>query len=114
MTVFESHKKEPWFSLIGSRQKSIEGRLRKGKYAKIKPGDYILVYSPGEKDCLKVKVLAVRYYDSFKDMLEREKLTRILPGVKNIETGIETYNKIYSREDEKNFGVAAIEIELLG
>jgi len=37
-----------------------------------------------------------------------------MPGVKNIETGIETYNKIYSREDEKNFGVAAIEIELLG
>jgi len=113
MTVFEIHKDGPWFSLIGSREKSIEGRLKKGKYSRIKPGDYLLVYSPGEKDCLKANVLAVRYYDSFRDMLEEEGLTKVLPGVRNIETGVETYRKIYPQEDERNFGVVAIEIELM-
>lgn len=113
MVVFESHKHEPWYSLVASRQKSIEGRVRKGKWAKIKHGDSLVVYSPNEKDALKANVLAVRYYDSFSDLLESEEIEEVLPGVKDIETGIETYRKIYSQEDEKNFGVVAIEIEII-
>jgi len=79
----------------------------------MKPGDFIIVYSSDGKNFQKTKIVAVRYYDSFKDMLSNEDINKILPGVKNIETGIEVYRKFYSEEDEKNFGIAAIEIELM-
>jgi len=111
--LFESHKEEPWFSLLASEKKTIDGRLKKGKYGEIKPGDNIVVYSSDEKNFLKTKVLAVRYYDNFSDMIKAEGVEKILPGIKNIETAIATYRKYYSEEDEKKFGVVALEIEIM-
>lgn len=113
MTDYESHKQEPWFSLIANREKSIEGRLKKGKYAKIKSGDCLIVFSSNDRDSIKAEVLAVRYYSSFYDMLEHEEMKKIIPGLDDIKTGVEIYRKFYSQDDEKQFGVVAIEIEIV-
>ena len=111
--LYESHKQEPWFSLIATMEKSIDGRLKKGKYAEIKPGDYLIVFSNDEKNDIKTKVLAVRYYPSFREMLKNEDVEKILPGLTDIETGVETYRKFYTQDDEKQYGVVAIEIEIM-
>ena len=44
-------------------------------------------------------------------MLEREGIERVLPGVHNIEEGVRIYRQFYTEEEEKNYGVVAIEIE---
>jgi len=87
--------------------------LRKDIYSEVKPGDSILVYSPDEKNLLKARILSVSYYPDFETMLKTENLSEILPGIKNIDSGVAVYRKYYSVEDEKKFGVVAIEVELM-
>ena len=42
MTEYTKHLSEPWFSLIKLGIKKCEGRLKKGDFAEIKKGDYII------------------------------------------------------------------------
>ncbi len=89
-------------------EKIVEGRVKDDKRARIRPGDKILFNRR-----LLVEVVDVREYDSFDDMLRKEGLNRVLPGVKSIEEGVRVYRKFYSTGKEKMFGVLAIEVRPL-
>lgn len=39
MSIYEKNVSEPWFTKIKEGDKMVEGRLNKGDFAKIKPGD---------------------------------------------------------------------------
>lgn len=106
-----AHNQKPWFELTRLGIKRIEGRLCRGKFAKIKSGDFLCIISQDEKSTHKTKVLAVRRYKNFRDMLRHETLEKVLPGVDNLGQGVEIYRKYYSAEDEEKYGVVAIEIE---
>jgi len=47
-------------------------------------------------------------------MLKKEGIENVLPGVKNIEEGVQIYRQFYSEEREKKYGVVAIEVEPIG
>ncbi|OIS99098.1 PREDICTED: uncharacterized protein LOC109230788 [Nicotiana attenuata] len=100
---FELHVQEPYFSLLRSGQKTIEGRCAVGHYNKIEPGAFILF-----NKCLLLKVQDVHHYHSFCEMLEAENLQDLLPGVDTIEEGVQVYRKFYSKEKERSNGVLAI------
>lgn len=108
---YHNHRKEPYFTFIKNGQKTIEGRLRKGKYAKIQTGDIIEVNNEDETERIDVLVKRVAYYRSIKEMLTSEPLKRILPNVNTIDQGINVYLEVYSPEQEKEFGTVAIEVE---
>lgn len=97
---------EKYLRLIKEGKKKIEGRLYDEKRKRIKPGDIIIF-----EGRLKVKVKGLRVYHSFKEMLEKEGLERVLPNVKSIDEGVKIYRKFYSEEEEKKYGVVAIEVE---
>ncbi|WP_457614510.1 HisA/HisF-related TIM barrel protein [Methanopyrus sp.] len=97
---------EEYLNLIKEGRKTVEGRVKDDKRARIKPGDKILFNRR-----LLVKVVDVREYDSFEEMLREEGLKNVLPNVNSIEEGIEIYRRFYSSGKEKMFGVLAIEIE---
>jgi len=103
---WEMGLQEEYLKLIKEGKKKIEGRLYDEKRRQIKPGDII-----NFEGRLKVKVKALRVYSSFREMLEKEGLERVLPNVKSIDEGVQVYRKFYSEEEEKKYGVVAIEVE---
>jgi ASC-1-like (ASCH) protein len=113
MKTHKNHRTEPYFSFEKSGVKTIEGRVRKGKYSQIEPGDYINVHTNDETDHFKVRVKRVTAYPSILEMLENEDLEKLLPDVDTIYRGVQLYGKFYSIEQELEFGMVAIEVELI-
>jgi ASC-1-like (ASCH) protein len=105
---------EPWYSAIALGVKTVEGRLFKGKFVDVKPGDYVYITCP-EKTSSTIKCIvtkAVRY-DNFESYLVREGLNTTLPGVHTLKDGILIYRKFYNEESEKNYGVIGIHLNVL-
>jgi len=105
------HLSEPWFTLISLGLKKTEGRLNKGKFQDLREGDIIEWYNDDFKhrSCL-TKIIKKIEYNSFAEYLQREGLDDCLPGISDLETGLSVYYKYYSKENEKQFGVVAIQL----
>lgn len=109
MTSYEKNLSEPWFSLIKLHIKTVEGRLNKGDFANMNIGDIILFTNNElgfERTC-KMQIKKIAYYDDFKTYLENEKLERCLPGIDNIEDGLNVYYKYYKKNDEAEYKIKA-------
>jgi ASC-1-like (ASCH) protein len=111
--IYKNHITEPYFSFLKNRQKNIEGRIREGLYKEVVLGDHIVVCNNEETDSVEFLVKDVRRYVSFQEMLEKEPFKKILPDVESINEGIGIYKKFYDPAEEKEFGVVAIEVELI-
>lgn len=99
---------EPWFTFIKKGKKTVEGRLNKGRFASLKIND-ILIFENNGQEC-KVKIVDINKYNSFKELMEKEGLEKVLPGVESIDKGIKVYRQFYSEEDEKKYGILAISL----
>jgi ASC-1-like (ASCH) protein len=97
---------DPWFSLIQSGRKTVEGRLRKGKYAEIRTGDKIVFTLSHRSTCVIVE--AVRHYPTFEQMITANTIENTLPGVADVTSGVAVYRKFYTAAQEKEFGALAI------
>lgn len=109
--TYHNHRAEPYFTFVKNGQKTIEGRIKKGWYRFVKPGDHIIVYNEEETDSVEVLVKGVRTYSSIREMLERESFKKLLPDVETIARGVEVYKRFYTDEQQREFGVVAIEVE---
>jgi ASC-1-like (ASCH) protein len=109
MSIFEKEVKEPWFSLIKLGNKPVEGRLNKGDFANMNVGDFILFINNelGFERKFKVQIKNISYYDNFKMYLENETLEKCLPGIDNIEDGLNVYYKYYKKSDELEYKIKA-------
>lgn len=112
--TYNNHRAEPYFTFMQQGKKTIEGRVKKGYYRLVKPGDHIIIYNEEETKKLEVLVKRVTTYKSFREMLENEPFHQVLPDAKNISDGINIYRRFYTPKQERQFGVVAIEIEKLG
>ncbi|KAJ7542529.1 hypothetical protein O6H91_10G110300 [Diphasiastrum complanatum] len=101
---WQIHVQEPYFSLLRSGDKIVEGRCATGSYIQIQVGDMLLV-----NDSLLLIVQKVNRYSSFSEMLEKESLANVLPGVQSIAEGVNVYRKFYSEETERK-GVLAFHV----
>ena len=52
-------------------------------------------------------------YKSFSEYLEAEGLNVCLPGIEELEDGLNVYYKYYTKEKEAEFGIVAIELEII-
>lgn len=109
MATWRMGLQEEYLRAIAEGKKKVEGRLYDEKRQKIMPGDTIIF--EGRLMCA---VKDVRVYSSFKEMLEKEGLENVLPGVGSIDDGVKVYRRFYSEEKERKYGVAAIEVEPVG
>jgi ASC-1-like (ASCH) protein len=109
MSIYEKNLSEPWFSLIKLRIKKVEGRLNKGDFANMNIGDFILFTNNelGFERNFKIQIKYISYYDNFKTYLENETLEKCLPGIDNIEDGLNVYYKYYKKEDELEYKIKA-------
>jgi ASC-1-like (ASCH) protein len=113
-STYIEHVSEPWFSLINLGLKIVEGRKNKGRFHDMKVGDIIEWKNEDFMSrSVKTKITKKVVYSTFKEYLETEGLDNCLPGMPSIEHGLSVYYKYYTKEDEKEYGVMAIHIQLL-
>ncbi len=105
---------EPWFSLISLGLKSVEGRKNKGRFKEMKVGDIVEWTNNdfGPRSTL-TKIVGKVEYSTFKEYLETEGLKNCLPTIPDLDMGLSVYYKYYTKEDEKEYGVVAIRLEIL-
>lgn len=111
------------FEAVASGKKTIEGRLKKGKFAEMRAGDTVKirrdyrdengVIHDGEPDAARVEIVAVRRYEFFADMVLTEGYEKVASSPVSAGETIASYDEIYSLEDQKSFGVLAIEVKIL-
>ncbi|MBP6911797.1 MAG: ASCH domain-containing protein [Candidatus Pacebacteria bacterium] len=109
MQTIQLNVQEPYLSFILNGQKTIEGRLNKGKFKDLKTGDVLLV-GPEEKKFL---IEMTTIYKSFREMIEKEGIENVIPDKDNIYEAESVYYGFYTKEQEKEFGVLAIKIKEL-
>lgn len=93
--------KRPYFQLIKSGQKTLEGRISYPSMRHIKKGDVVLLRTGGDK--VRIKILDVREYRDFKEALKHEDISRLLPGIKP-EDALKVYGRIYPEWKVKQYG----------
>ncbi len=105
---------EPWFTLISLGLKTVEGRKNKGRFKEMKVGE-IIEWTNNDFNPRKflTKITRKQEYKTFREYLEKEGLSKCLPGIPDIECGLSVYFKYFTKQDEEEFGVIAIELELM-
>ena len=93
---------EPWFGFIKNGKKSIEVRLARQKYLSLHKGDFVNIND------LEVEILDVKIYPSFRELLLKEGIEKVLPGITNLKDAVGTYRRFYNEIEEKQLGVLAI------
>jgi len=104
------HLSEPWFSLVYTRRKRVEGRLNKGFFGGLREGDLVEFYNDdlGFRRSVQVRVTKVVAYRCFLDLLHGER--RVLPTVRGVQNQLLVYRRFYSEEEEKRHGVVALRL----
>lgn len=123
MTTWESGRESALLDEIIAGRKTIEGRLKKGKFAQYQPGDIIKlrrdirdengVLHDGQPDAVRVEVIAVREYSSFLSLVEQEGFKKVIPMASTVQEAANEYDKYYPAEDQTKYGVLAIEITVI-
>lgn len=105
---------EPWFSLISLGQKTVEGRLNKGLFAKMKK-DETVTWTNSDFGFRSVvtKIVKKVQYKSFEEYLTAEGLEKCLPAIPDIHMGTKVYYKYYTKDKENKFGVCAIHLAVI-
>ena len=98
------------FQKISSGEKTIEGRLCRGIFRKVKSGDWIIVANNGRR--VVARISRVAKYPTFHQLLENEGIEKVLPGVDSIGHGVKKYRKLYSGTLEEEFQVIGIQLEI--
>ncbi|PEC23004.1 ASCH domain-containing protein [Bacillus cereus] len=101
------------FQSIQSGKKVYEVRLSDTKRQLIKQGDEIVFTNLTTAETMAVKVTEVKRYESFKAMYEQ--IDKKLLGCENdsLEEMLESTYKIYTKEQEEEWGTVAIGIEVI-
>lgn len=100
------------YELIKNGSKTIEIRLNDEKRSLIKIGDIIEFTNNETFEKMQVEVINLYKYNTFKELYENH--DKISTGY--LEDEVANYNDMYlyySKEEEKTFGVLAIEIKLI-
>ena len=108
------HLSEPWFTLISLGLKTVEGRKNKGLFKEMKVGDIIeWTNEDFDKRTVLTKITKKVEYNTFAEYLNNEGLENCLPGMTSLEHGLSVYFKYFTKQEEKEFGVIAIHLELI-
>jgi ASC-1-like (ASCH) protein len=102
--------REPYFSMIRSGKKKIEGRIAKPKFY-FKKNDRVLIQSDSAEEKFFVSIERVKHYKSFKEMLHAEGIGNVLPCCRNLSEALEIYHSFLDyKVFEKKLGVLALHL----
>lgn len=104
--------KSEYYDKIKTGEKIYEVRLLDEKRREFKLLDTLIIKrEPNLSDEIKLKIVGLVYFDSFKSMAKCLNLGEVGFAGATISEVVSLYHKFYTREDEKKYGVVAIKIE---
>jgi ASC-1-like (ASCH) protein len=106
----------PWYEFVKDGTKTFEGRsLKLDKIKNLKVGDIIFFkhHTIESNPEFSVKIVAIHKFTTFREALEILGLDNTLPGIGNVEEGVEIYHKFYKEETQLAYGVVMLEIKRL-
>lgn len=109
MKLFEINVQEPYFTFIIEGKKTVEGRLNKGKFAEMQPGDMLKINHQAEYN-----IIAKNEYKIFAEMIAAEGIKNVIPDKETVAEAVGVYYQFFSKEDEERCGVVAIKIAPTG
>lgn len=107
MKIYPFNVASPYREFILEGKKTFEWRLNKWKFQKIHLGDILEFEDTKEQFLIKSKNI----FATFQEMIEFCGIENIIPDKEDILDAVNVYYKFYTPEQEKEFGVVAIEIE---
>lgn len=123
VNVWESGRESRLLDDIIAGRKTIEGRLKKGKFAEYRVGDIVKlrrdvrdehgVLHDGDPDAVRVQVVAVREYESFLTLCKQEGYAQVIPQARSAKEAARQYDTYYSAAEQAKYGVLAIEVRPL-
>jgi len=103
-------------------RKTIEGRLGKEKFLRIKIGDELSIrediYENGKivgevEDRLHLKIDGITKFHSFEQMLREAGYEKAIPTAKSLSDAVAAYRTYYSEDDENEYGVIGLEFHVI-
>ena len=100
--------------LVKNGSKTVEGRIARGAFSTIFPGQRLNFYNPLEDEPVLCVVARVTKYVSFQEMLEKEGPEKCLPGITSVEDGAKIYDAIpkFSKKAREH-GVVGIQLQVV-
>jgi ASC-1-like (ASCH) protein len=103
--------------------KTVEGRLGKPKFLKIRKGDILSIREDFWQDGAIARSISNRafirvtqklYFISFEEMLSSVGIAAVLPAATDMTDALRAWRQFYSEADEQEYGVVALMFELHG
>lgn len=111
--VHEMKLKAVYFDKIKEGQKIYEGRLFDEKRRLISLGDLIeFKKEPELTEKLMARVVALLHFESFEKMAKNLPLAKLGFENETKDQVVEAYHQFYSEQDEKEYGVVVIQVEV--
>lgn len=105
---------DKYFQMIKDGSKNVEGRINNNKYSVLNKGDIIKFSANENNKTIECRVVGIKKYETFKEMLSKEGIENMLPGIKNIEEGVRIYESFGDyRNKVKQQGCIAIKFKPL-
>lgn len=111
MTQYTITVSDEYFNLILLGKKKIEGRVLKEKFCLMKAGDILNIINDSKDNTFKTKIIRIKTYDNFIEMLEEEGLNNVAPNCSSIECANQIYHKYFTQDQIKENGVCAIHLD---
>jgi ASC-1-like (ASCH) protein len=95
--------------------KTCEGRLHKHRFKNYKIGDIIKWWNNDfnkGRVCF-TKIININLYKTFEEYLIDKGLKNCLPGIPNMEHGLDVYLHYFGKEDETKYDVVSFELEII-
>jgi len=103
--------KRKYFLPIQSGQKTLECRINYPFLRSVKIGDWMKYF--WEHLSVIVEIAAIRHYQTFKEMLSKENVEKLVPGMSK-EQALSEYESIYPEwKVRKNSGLVVFEIKVI-
>ncbi len=120
MAIWESGRESSLLDAILDGRKTVEGRLKRGKFAEYRTGDYVWLrrdfrgpdgqLRDGTERAALVIIESIHLYRTFLEMTRAEGHENVIPGSASPEAATAEYDRFYPAEDQACYGVLAIRI----
>ncbi len=111
--IWKVHVSLPWYELIKQGKKTVEGRPNRNTFGQMKIGDQIEFSNKELNEIFMAEITNVTHHKTFEEMIRANGIDNVLPGIRNIDEGVQVYMQYYTKEIEAEFGVVGIHIKLL-
>lgn len=103
---------DPWFDAVRQGKKRVEGRVKRGKWTTVRVGDQWNISSV-RAETFSTQVIDIREYSTYEEYIVNEGLGNVLPGVRDLCSGIELYEQYCGKGADLENGVVAFEIQVI-